>query len=165
MRQLQGKALSYNNLLDTDAALRCLLDVEESACVIVKHHSLCGLAAGGSVLQAYERALACDPESAFGGIVGFNRAVDAAAAKQLAATFLEVILAPAVESSAQTLLAAKPALRVVTAAWPASRPEALEWRGDWAPCASCKEKSCPITTCLMSMLRCAACSTLRSLRA
>jgi len=134
LRQLQGKALSYNNLLDTDAALRCLLDFEESACVIVKHHSLCGLAGGGSVLQAYERALACDPESAFGGIVGFNRAVDAAAAKQLTATFLEVVLAPAVEPQAQTLLAAKPALRVVTAVWPASRPMELEWRqllGGW----------------------------------
>jgi phosphoribosylaminoimidazolecarboxamide formyltransferase/IMP cyclohydrolase len=134
LRQLQGKALSYNNLLDTDAALRCLLDFEESACVIVKHHSLCGLAAGGSALQAYERALACDPGSAFGGIVGFNRAVDAAAAKRLTATFLEVILAPAVEPPAQALLAAKPALRVVTAAWPASRPVELEWRhllGGW----------------------------------
>lgn len=134
LRQLQGKAFSYNNFLDCDAALRCLLDCQEPACVIVKHHSLCGLASAASALEAYERALACDPESAFGGIVGFNRAVEAAVAKPLAAAFLEVILAPGVEASAQTILGAKPSLRVVTVAWPAVRPNEPQWRhllGGW----------------------------------
>jgi phosphoribosylaminoimidazolecarboxamide formyltransferase/IMP cyclohydrolase len=134
LRQLQGKELSYNNFLDCDAALRCLLDVQQPTCVIIKHHSLCGLASASASLPAYERALACDPESAFGGIVGFNRAVDAAVAQALTATFLEVILAPAVEPQAQALLAAKTALRVVTVAWPTARPAQPEWRhllGGW----------------------------------
>ncbi len=134
LRQLQGKELSYNNLLDGDAALRCLLDFQEPTCVIVKHHSLCGLASAGSALAAYERAMACDAESAFGGIVGFNRAVDAAAAQPLAATFLEVIIAPSVDPQAQAILAAKSALRVVTVEWPAVRPNGSEWRhllGGW----------------------------------
>jgi phosphoribosylaminoimidazolecarboxamide formyltransferase/IMP cyclohydrolase len=134
LRQLQGKELSYNNVLDLDGALRCLLDFEEPTCVIVKHHSQCGLASAASALQAYERALACDTESAFGGIVGFNRAVDAAVAQRLVVTFLEVILAPSVEPQAQTVLASKPAMRVVTLEWPATRPTALEWRhllGGW----------------------------------
>ncbi len=132
--QEQGKELSYNNLLDVDAALRCLLEFREPACVIIKHNSQCGLAASASITDAYERAYACDSESAFGGIVGINRPVDQALAERLTATFLEVVLAPSVDSSAKALLAKKPNLRVVTLSWPAAAPRGLEWRqilGGW----------------------------------
>lgn len=134
LRQLQGKELSYNNLLDMDAALRCLLEFEEPSCAIIKHHSQCGLASAPSVGEAYARAYACDAESAFGGIVGCNRPVDAALAEQLAATFLEVVVAPAVEPAAAERLKKKPNLRVVTLAWPGPAGAGLEWRqllGGW----------------------------------
>jgi phosphoribosylaminoimidazolecarboxamide formyltransferase/IMP cyclohydrolase len=132
--QIQGKELSYNNLLDVDAAVRCLLEWPEPACAVIKHASLCGLAAAATGREAYARALACDPESAFGGIVGFNRPLDAATAEALAETFLEVIVAPAVEPAAQARLAKKANLRVVTLEWPAQRPDRWEWRqvlGAW----------------------------------
>ena len=134
LRQLQGKELSYNNLVDMDAAVRGVLGFAEPACAIIKHASLCGLAAGGSPSAAYGRALACDPESAFGGIVGFNREVDETVARQLAATFLEVIVAPSVAPAALAVLAKKEKLRVVTMAWPSKPLEGLEWRqlmGGW----------------------------------
>ena len=135
LSQRQGKELSYNNLLDIDAAVRCLLEFDEPACVIIKHTSQCGLASAASAPQAYERAYACDPESAFGGIVGLNRPVDAPVAERLAVTFLEVIVAPAVEAGALAVLAQKTNLRVVTLEWPAARPVDVEWRqllGSWA---------------------------------
>ncbi len=134
LEQLQGKELSYNNLLDMDAALRCLMDFETPACAIIKHNSQCGVACAASAEGAYAGAYACDPESAFGGIVGLNRPVTAALAEQLGATFLEVILAPAVEPSALAILAKKANLRVVTIAWPSSSPGGMEWRqlsGGW----------------------------------
>jgi phosphoribosylaminoimidazolecarboxamide formyltransferase/IMP cyclohydrolase len=134
LRQLQGKELSYNNLLDLDAALRCLLDFNEPACVIVKHHSLCGLATAASPREAYERAAACDAESAFGGVVGINRPVDEALAAQLTQTFLEVILAPAVDPQALGRFEKKANLRVVSLEWPAALPPEPEWRqlsGSW----------------------------------
>jgi phosphoribosylaminoimidazolecarboxamide formyltransferase/IMP cyclohydrolase len=134
LRQHQGKELSYNNLLDLDAALRCLLDFEESTCVIVKHHSQCGLASAGTAQEAHERAYACDAESAFGGVVGFNRPLDAALANQLTATFLEVIMAPSLEPQALAVFGNKPNLRVVTLDWPTSLPATPEWRhllGGW----------------------------------
>ena len=134
LTQHQGKELSYNNLLDVDAAVRCLLDFGEPACAIIKHHSQCGLAVAASTLQAYELAYACDAESAFGGVVGFNRPVDAATAARLCATFLEVVAAPSLEPTAFQALAKKPALRVVTLDWPSHRPVELEWRhllGSW----------------------------------
>ncbi len=134
LRQLQGKELSYNNLLDMDAAVRCLLEFDEPACAIIKHHSQCGLASAAGLTEAYARAFACDSESAFGGIVGCNRPIDAALAEELAATFLEVIVAPAVEPAAAERLKKKPNLRVVTMAWPASAGAAVEWRqllGGW----------------------------------
>ncbi len=134
LTQLQGKELSYNNLLDGDAALRCLLDLTDPACAIVKHASLCGLAAAADLGAAYSQAYACDPESAFGGIVGVNRPVDRALAEQLAETFLEVILAPAVEPAAQARLGKKPNLRVLTVDWPARHPGGWELRqvlGGW----------------------------------
>ena len=135
LRQLQGKELSYNNLLDLDAAVRCLRDFTEPACAIVKHHGPCGIAIGRSSDDAYERAHACDPESAFGGIVGLNRPLDdAALAKRLTETFLEVIVAPAVSEAAAKALSAKKSLRVMTLNWPDSAADGLQWRqllGSW----------------------------------
>jgi phosphoribosylaminoimidazolecarboxamide formyltransferase/IMP cyclohydrolase len=132
--QLQGKELSYNNLLDADAALRCLLEFSDPACAIIKHSSLCGLAASPSLQDAYARALACDAESAFGGVVGLNRAVDAGMASALTGTFLEVILAPSVAPEAVDRFRKKPNLRVITVDWPPRPPAGLEWRqllGSW----------------------------------
>ena len=134
LSQLQGKALSYNNLLDIDAALRCLLDFEAPTCAIIKHHSQCGLASGSTAQQAYERAFACDGESAFGGIVGINRSLTDALARQLSEPFLEVIVAPSVDPQATAVLAKKPHMRVVTLDWPAKTPPGAEWRqllGSW----------------------------------
>ena len=133
--QHQGKELSYNNLLDIDAALRCLLEFEEPTCAIIKHHSQCGLAGGIGIREAYEQAHACDPESAFGGIVGFNRPLDGATAYQLTGTFLEVIVAPSVDDQAVRVFGSKSNLRVVTLTWPAPRPAGWAWRqllGGWA---------------------------------
>jgi len=134
LSQLQGKELSYNNLLDIDAALRCLLDFEQPTCVIIKHHSQCGLASAATPLEAYERAYACDADSAFGGIVGFNRPLDAATAQRLAEAFLEVVVAPSIEPQAAAPLGRKTNLRVITLAWPAGIPPHPEWRqllGGW----------------------------------
>ncbi len=134
LTQLQGKELSYNNLLDLDAALRCLADFEEPTCAIIKHHSQCGLASAPSAGEAYARAYACDAESAFGGIVGVNRPIDAPLAEQLASTFLEVVAAPSVDPQALARFAKKPNLRVVTVAWPLKGSNEGEWRqllGSW----------------------------------
>jgi phosphoribosylaminoimidazolecarboxamide formyltransferase/IMP cyclohydrolase len=135
IRQLQGKELSYNNLLDADAALRCLLDFSDPTCVIVKHHAPCGMAGAATPSEAYERAMSCDPESAFGGIVGVNRPIDRPLAERLTETFLEVIVAPAVEADAAARLAKKPNVRVVTLHWPAAPQIAgAQWRqlsGSW----------------------------------
>ena len=134
LSQLQGKALSYNNLLDIDAALRALLDFDEPTCVIIKHNSQCGLSSAPTIQQAYERAYACDAESAFGGIVGCNRPIDEALASKLTETFLEVIMAPAIEPQAASLFTKKPNLRVVTLEWPSRMPASPEWRqllGSW----------------------------------
>lgn len=134
LTQLQGKELSYNNLLDLDAALRCLLDFDQPTCAIIKHSSQCGLASAALPREAYARAYAGDPESAFGGIVGLNRPVDGELAEQLTATFLEVILAPSVEPQAIARLAKKPNLRVVTVEWPRRAAAGFEWRqlsGSW----------------------------------
>lgn len=134
LRQWQGKELSYNNLLDVDAAFRCLWECDHPACVIVKHHAPCGLASAATLSLAYERAYACDAESAFGGVVGCNRPIDAALAERLCATFLEVVMAPALDPDAVAMFAKKPNLRVVTLEWPASRPRDWEWRqlcGSW----------------------------------
>jgi phosphoribosylaminoimidazolecarboxamide formyltransferase/IMP cyclohydrolase len=134
LSQLQGKELSYNNLLDLDAALRCLLEFDEPTCAIVKHHSPCGLASAATVQEAYELAYTCDSESAFGGVVAFNQPIEAALAQRLTAMFLEVIMAPSVEPQAAAVFAKKPSLRVVTLQWPTSIPRGLEWRhlsGSW----------------------------------
>ena len=96
-RQLQGKELSYNNINDTDAAYECIAEFDArrtAACVIVKHANPCGVAEGASLTDAYKKALACDPTSAFGGIVALNRKLDAEAAKAITEIFTEVIIAP-----------------------------------------------------------------------
>jgi phosphoribosylaminoimidazolecarboxamide formyltransferase/IMP cyclohydrolase len=139
LKQLQGKELSYNNLLDLDAALRCLAEGGSSEeamamCVIMKHAMPCGLASGASAAEAFLRAHACDTESAFGGIVGLNRPVDLATAKAMGSKFLEVVLAPRVEPDAKPILATKANLRVVTVDWPQAPRRGLEWRqlfGSW----------------------------------
>ena len=134
LQQLQGKELSYNNLLDVDAAFRCLLDCEAPTCAIIKHHAQCGMASAETVREAYERAYACDAESAFGGVVGFNRAVGAELAERLTATFLEVVVAPAIEPEALPIFQKKSNLRVVTLQWPKAAPDEPEWRhlsGTW----------------------------------
>jgi phosphoribosylaminoimidazolecarboxamide formyltransferase/IMP cyclohydrolase len=112
-RKIQGKELSFNNLLDLDAAWRVVTELDDPACVIVKHSNPCGTALGAGPLEAYERAWECDPVSAFGGIVAFNRRVDAATAKKLAAVFVEAVIAPGFEADAKKLLAGKKNLRVM----------------------------------------------------
>jgi len=135
VRLLQGKPLSYNNLLDLDAALGCLADLDapaRAACVIVKHASPCGAAMAVGALEAYQRALAGDAESAFGGIVAVDRPIDAGVAAALTATFLEVVAAPSVRDDAKAVLACKPNLRVLElASWPSP---SRRWRsalGGW----------------------------------
>ena len=112
---LQGKELSYTNLLDLDAAARIVLEFEEPAAAVVKHTNPCGAATGASAADAYVRARDADALAAFGGIVGLNRAIDADAAKAIVSTFIEAVVAPAVEEEARKILATKTNLRVVTA--------------------------------------------------
>ncbi len=114
-RQLQGKELSYNNLNDTDAAYEAVAEFDRPAVVIVKHANPCGVALGRDLAAAYRRALACDPVSAFGGIVALNRPLDVAAAAAIAEVFAEVVIAPGVESAARDLLAGKKNLRLLEA--------------------------------------------------
>ncbi len=112
---MQGKELSYTNLLDLDAAARIALEFDEPAAVVIKHTNPCGVAIGTSAADAFERARDADPLSAFGGIVGLNRPLDAATAKALTSTFIEAVVAPSVDDDARPLLAAKPNMRVVIA--------------------------------------------------
>jgi len=113
--QLQGKALSYNNIADTDAALECVKQFDAGpACVIVKHANPCGVALGSSLTQAYERAFATDPESAFGGIIAFNGELDEATARTiLERQFVEVIIAPGVAPAAVAAVGAKKNVRLL----------------------------------------------------
>ena len=111
---LQGKALSFNNIADTDAALECVKAFNQPACVIVKHANPCGVATGDTLIAAYERAFQTDPTSAFGGIIAFNRPLDAATAKAIIERqFVEVIIAPSVDEDAAQLVAAKPNVRLL----------------------------------------------------
>ena len=111
--KLQGKELSYNNINDTDAAFECVAEFTEPACVIVKHANPCGAAIGGSVREAYEKALQCDSVSAFGGIVAFNRAIDAETATEVVKLFTEVIIAPGASDEAKAIIAEKKNLRLL----------------------------------------------------
>ncbi|MGD8591715.1 MAG: bifunctional phosphoribosylaminoimidazolecarboxamide formyltransferase/IMP cyclohydrolase [Gammaproteobacteria bacterium] len=112
--QIQGKELSYNNIADTDAALECVKQFDEPACVIVKHANPCGVAIDENILSAYDRAFKTDPTSAFGGIIALNRSLDAATAKAIVdRQFVEVIIAPGVDEDAKPILADKKNVRVL----------------------------------------------------
>ncbi|MEM7082250.1 MAG: bifunctional phosphoribosylaminoimidazolecarboxamide formyltransferase/IMP cyclohydrolase [Pseudomonadota bacterium] len=116
--QLQGKELSYNNIADADAALECVKQFYEPACVIVKHANPCGVARDDNILDAYKRAYSTDSTSAFGGIIAFNRRLDGETAEAiLKRQFVEVILAPDISQSALDLLADKPNVRVLNTGW------------------------------------------------
>ncbi|HKC55758.1 MAG TPA: bifunctional phosphoribosylaminoimidazolecarboxamide formyltransferase/IMP cyclohydrolase [Vicinamibacterales bacterium] len=112
---LQGKELSYTNLLDLDAAARIVLEFEEPAAAVVKHTNPCGAATGVNAADAYVRAREADTVAAFGGIVGLNRAIDTETAQAIVSTFIEAVIAPAVDDDARRILATKANLRVVTA--------------------------------------------------
>ena len=112
--QIQGKELSYNNIMDSDTALECVRQFDQAACVIVKHANPCGVALDEGLCNAYESAYRTDPTSAFGGIIAFNRPLDAATARAiLDRQFVEVILAPTVARDARAVLAAKETIRVL----------------------------------------------------
>lgn len=115
-RQVQGKELSYNNINDTDAAYECVAEFDpaaSAACVIVKHANPCGVAVGNSLAEAYEQALRCDPVSAFGGIIAFNRKLDGETAQLIAEIFTEVIIAPGADDAALEIIGAKKNLRLL----------------------------------------------------
>jgi phosphoribosylaminoimidazolecarboxamide formyltransferase / IMP cyclohydrolase len=117
-RQVQGKQLSYNNINDTDAAYECVAEFDTArtaACAIIKHANPCGVAEGGSLADAYRKALACDPTSAFGGIVALNRTLDAEAARAMTEIFTEVIIAPDASEEAIAIIGAKKNLRLLLA--------------------------------------------------
>ncbi len=117
-RQMQGKELSYNNINDTDAAYELVAEFDpkaSAAVAIIKHANPCGVASGASLLEAYERALACDPVSAFGGVIAVNRRLDAAAARRIVDIFTEVIIAPEADDEALAIVAAKKNLRLLIA--------------------------------------------------
>lgn len=121
---IQGKALSYNNIADTDAALECVKNFAEPACVIVKHANPCGVATGANLTDAYKRAYSVDPTSAFGGIIAFNRELDGETAKRIIGQqFVEVIIAPTVSAEAIAIAAEKPNVRLLACGqWTGSVP-------------------------------------------
>jgi len=130
-KQLQGKELSYNNIGDTDAALECIKQFNEGpACVIVKHANPCGVAIGKDLLDAYQRAFSTDPESAFGGIIAFNRELDAETAKAICdKQFVEVIIAPKVSAGAVEVVASKKNVRLLECGeWPAESAQRLDFK-------------------------------------
>jgi phosphoribosylaminoimidazolecarboxamide formyltransferase/IMP cyclohydrolase len=117
--QLQGKELSFNNIADADAAWECVKTFESPACVIVKHANPCGVAIGADAAEAYAKAFKTDPTSAFGGIIAFNRPLDAATAEAVVRQFVEVVLAPAVTPEARAIFGAKQNVRVLEVPLPA----------------------------------------------
>lgn len=123
--QLQGKELSYNNLVDLDACWELVSEFDETAVAIIKHTNPCGASTGGTVLEAYKRALEADPVSAFGGVIGINREVDGAAAEEIAKLFVEAIVAPSFTPEALERFAAKKNLRLVKIV-PADTPRMLK---------------------------------------
>ena len=130
-RQLQGKGLSYNNIGDTDAALECVKQFGEgSACVIVKHMNPCGVAVAENIRDAYEAAYKTDPESAFGGVIAFNRELDAATAQAIVdRQFVEVIIAPKVCQEASDIIATKKNVRLLECGfWPENPAYRLDFR-------------------------------------
>src|SRR5207302_6565727 len=112
---VQGKELSYTNLLDLEAAWRIVSEFDEPAAAVIKHTNPCGAATGAAAADAYVRARDADPLAAFGGIVAVNRAIDAAAAEAIVSTFIEAVVAPDVEEAARPVLARKTNMRVIVA--------------------------------------------------
>ena len=130
-RQLQGKALSYNNIGDTDAALECIKQFGEApACVIVKHANPCGVAMGDNLLDAYQRAFSTDPESSFGGIIAFNQELDAETAQAIVdKQFVEVIIAPKIAAGVPEIIAKKKNVRLLECGeWPAESAKRLDYK-------------------------------------
>lgn len=130
-RVLAGKELSYNNLADADAALECVKAFQRTpACVIVKHANPCGVALGSSAREAYESAYACDPVSAFGGIIAFNHRLDVETANLiLERQFVEVVIAPEVDDAALAAFSKKPNVRLLaTGAWPEQQPQTIDYK-------------------------------------
>ena len=133
-KQLQGKELSYNNVADTDAALECVKSFVKPACVIVKHANPCGVSvvpeADGGIGKAYDLAFATDSESAFGGIIAFNRTLDAETAKAIIERqFVEVIIAPCVSEEAKAIIASKTNIRLLSCGeWPDNRTDAWDFK-------------------------------------
>ncbi|MGB0965370.1 MAG: bifunctional phosphoribosylaminoimidazolecarboxamide formyltransferase/IMP cyclohydrolase [Litorivicinus sp.] len=127
--QLQGKALSFNNIADTDAALECVREFEAPACVIVKHANPCGVAIADSITQAYDAAFKTDPTSAFGGIISFNRELDETTAKAIIERqFVEVIIAPGVTDAALAICATKQNVRVLSTGDLSLRGSGYDWK-------------------------------------
>ena len=129
-KQLQGKALSYNNIADSDAALECVKQFAEPACVIVKHANPCGVAVASNILEAYDKAFKTDPTSAFGGIIAFNRPLDTKTAELIVERqFVEVIVAPEINAEAATIVAAKKNVRVLeTGTWPTANAPGYDFK-------------------------------------
>ncbi len=125
--QLQGKELSYNNIGDSDAAWECAKSFDSPACVIIKHANPCGVAIAATPLEAYRKALATDPTSAFGGVIAFNRPVDAATVEAVSTQFLEVLIAPAYTDDALALIGKKMNVRVLKVALPPAAAAANPW--------------------------------------
>ena len=129
-KQLQGKELSFNNIADTDAALECVKQFDQPACVIVKHANPCGVSVAVDIGTAYDLAFATDPESAFGGIIAFNRELDAKTAEAICAKqFVEVIIAPSVSADAVAVVAAKKNVRLLECGtWGEQRPQDFDYK-------------------------------------
>ena len=129
-KQLQGKELSFNNIADTDAALECVKQFDQPACVIVKHANPCGVSVAVDIGTAYDLAFATDPESAFGGIIAFNRELDAQTAEAICAKqFVEVIIAPSVSADALAVVAAKKNVRLLKCGtWGEQRPQDFDYK-------------------------------------
>mgnify|MGYP001815166226 FL=1 len=129
-KQLNGKALSYNNIADSDAALDCVKQFQAPACVIVKHANPCGVAVADSIYQAYDNAFRTDPTSAFGGIIAFNRPLDAETARAIIdRQFVEVIVAPQVEPAATAVIESKKNVRLLeTGTWAAQAEDGFDFK-------------------------------------
>jgi phosphoribosylaminoimidazolecarboxamide formyltransferase/IMP cyclohydrolase len=125
-KQLQGKALSYNNIADADAAWECVKSFDAPACVIVKHANPCGVAVGQDALESYGKAFQTDPTSAFGGIIAFNRSVDKATAEAVGKQFVEVLMAPGYSEEALAIFKGKANVRVLEIALPPGGPTAWD---------------------------------------
>ena len=121
--------MSFNNIADTDAALEAVKQFDQPACVIVKHANPCGVAVAADIASAYDLAFATDPESAFGGIIAFNRELDAATAATICdRQFVEVIIAPSISAEASSLVSAKKNVRLLECAAWGQRPQDLDYK-------------------------------------